>query len=103
MVGDIQKNIGDDVLYGRLQEQHLLEWEQTCVKCGACCGVFDKNPCEHLSETTDGKYFCSIYENRLGIHNTANGTSIKCVPIRKILHETWPGDSNCGYKKNYKK
>lgn len=84
-----------------LTQQERL-WESLCGRCGACCGVVEGDPCEHLIEESNGHYQCSIYDNRFGIHKTKSGKAFECVPIRDILHKSWPGDNCCGYKKNLK-
>ena len=66
------------------------------------CGAYDGDPCEHLRRAEGVKthgYYCSIYDHRFGLHNTVSGNKIRCVPIRQILHASWPGDECCGYKK----
>jgi len=85
--------------YQKLQEQQEHIWEAKCLRCGACCGIVEGDPCEHLEELSSGKYVCSIYENRFGEHKTRSGKPFLCVPIRNILHQSWPGDECCGYKK----
>lgn len=85
--------------YLNWQELQNKIWESTCGRCGACCGVVEGDPCEHLKKADNGRYLCGIYENRFGMHETISGQSIKCVPIRDILHKSWPGDHCCGYKK----
>lgn len=82
----------------RLKAEHE-RWESLCGRCGACCGAFDGDPCEHLKQGDDKKFFCSIYENRFGQKRTIKGNVINCVPIRQILHTRWPGDECCGYPK----
>ena len=89
----------DEAKYLQLQERQKREWEQLCRNCGACCGAVDGDPCEHLIRGQEGKYLCAIYTSRFGIHKTKNGNEICCVPIRDILHKSWPGDECCGYKK----
>lgn len=84
--------------YHQFQEQELARWEAKCGRCGACCGAYDGDPCEHLRKDNQQKYFCSVYEHRFGQHKTISGKQINCVPIRQILHASWPGDSCCGYK-----
>ncbi|MBF0522360.1 MAG: hypothetical protein HQL24_04800 [Candidatus Omnitrophica bacterium] len=89
----------DDEKYQNLQESQLKEWEASCLRCGACCGTEDGDPCEYLMKLADkDEYYCQIYENRFGLHKTKNGKPFKCVPLRNILHKTWPGDSRCRYK-----
>lgn len=84
--------------YQRWQEGQLRAWEAKCGRCGACCGTVDGDPCEHLRKDNNSKYFCSIYEHRFGLRKTVSGKEFACVPIRQILHQSWPGDSCCGYK-----
>ena len=89
-----------DAQYQQLQDRQLQEWEARCGRCGACCGAFDGDPCEHLRGNKPGEYFCSIYDHRFGMHKTVSGKDIRCVPIRIILNSSWPGDACCGYKKH---
>lgn len=84
--------------YQEWQRNQHDAWEAKCGRCGACCGAFDGDPCEHLRKEAAKGYYCSIYENRFGPHKTVSGKDINCVPIRKILHSKWPGDECCGYK-----
>lgn len=85
--------------YIQWQESRHKLWESKCGRCGACCGIIEGDPCEHLKKEKDNRYACQIYENRFGLHKTVSGKTIKCVPIRDILHKSWPGDRCCGYKK----
>jgi len=75
------------------------EFEAVCIRCGACCGAYDGDPCEHLRPKADGSYFCVCYEKRAGVHHTIYGTEMDCVSIREVLHEQWVGDERCAYKK----
>ena len=77
-------------------------WEALCGRCGACCGVTEGDPCEHLRGSKKGEYLCSIYENRFGEHRTVSGKIFKCVPIRQVIRGSWPGDECCGYKRSLK-
>lgn len=88
--------------YLNWQELRQSLWESMCGRCGACCGIIEGDPCEHLKKQREGRYFCEIYENRFGIHKTITGRTINCVPIRDILNKFWPGDQCCGYKKKTK-
>jgi hypothetical protein len=85
--------------YIRYQKEKLIEYENLCKRCGACCGVFDNDPCINLKEEVKGKYFCAIYENKLGVQNSISGKEFICVPIWDILHKSWSGSFNCAYKK----
>jgi len=84
--------------YIQWQKKKEADWEDLCRRCGACCGVAEGNPCEHVMLMEDGRYGCQIYENRFGEHKTTSGKICKCVPIREILHQSWIGDRCCGYK-----
>lgn len=88
----------DTAEYAQWMREKEAQWESLCTRCGACCGVVEGDPCEHLIQEDDGKYSCSIYENRFGLHKTVSGRPFQCVPIRQILHKKWPGDECCGYK-----
>ena len=91
----------DTEAFHSLQKRQEKEWEDMCRNCGACCGAMDGDPCEHLV-MKEGRSFCLIYDKRFGMHNTVKGKEFKCVPIRNILHESWPGYKNCAYKKQIK-
>ena len=94
------KTLGsDDKEYLLLLERQQKEWEDRCRSCGSCCGITGGDPCEHLVEISKGTYACAVYETRFGIRKTKSGRAFKCVPIREILHISWNGDQNCGYKR----
>jgi len=82
------------------QQKQLEAWESLCGRCGACCGLAEGDPCEHLVQDSLGKYQCNVYANRFGIRRSISGREFKCVPIRDILHLSWIGDQCCGYKKD---
>ena len=90
--------ISDDERYEKYQQGKIVEWESLCHRCAACCGIVEGDPCENLVKSGAGLYSCKIYENRFGEHKTVSGKPLRCVPIREILHKSWPGDSRCGYK-----
>ena len=92
----------DDVAYKKMQEKKELEHEALCKRCGACCGVLENDPCEHLKKGSDEKYLCDIYEDRFGMQKTLKGEPILCVPLRNVLHKTWWGRIGCSYYKVYK-
>jgi len=94
----IPKDISDQKRYQQLQERQFRAWEALCTRCGACCGVVEGDPCEHVTKLRSGQYACAIYEKRFGMHKTRSGRLFKCVPIRDICHKSWPGDQCCGYK-----
>ncbi len=93
------KKITDQERYDLQQAVQAREWEETCRSCGACCGIVEGDPCEFLAAQDSGKFFCRIYENRFGLHKTRAGKEFRCVPLRDIIHKTWPGDMGCAYKK----
>jgi hypothetical protein len=75
------------------------EFESICCRCGICCGSEDGDPCEHLRQDKEGKYYCPIYEKRFGIHRTINGTIIRCVPIEEALRSNPELRKQCAYAK----
>jgi len=77
------------------------DFEAICQRCGACCGAYDGDPCEHLRKGSEGRYFCVIYDHRFGIHHTINGHELECVPITEKLKDPWIGDGLCAYKQLY--
>ncbi len=91
--------IMDDSL---LYEQYLKDQEEAynarCRRCGACCGLFEKDPCTKLIKEVDGRYRCSDYDNRFGMQKTLNGNDFKCVSFRRIRFGSWAGSWKCGYK-----
>lgn len=95
--------ISDEESYELYLKKAREENESLCRRCGACCGVSEKDPCVHLEKKADGTYFCAIYDKRFGIHKTVNGNEFKCVPLRNILSGFWYGAVNCGYKRRMRK
>lgn len=93
------EEITDDARYEAMKEKQAASWEAMCTRCGACCGSTTNDPCENLLKMPDGKYGCKIYETRFGLRKTISGKSFQCVPLRWIVHQSWPGDQMCGYKK----
>jgi len=89
----------DDSRYKASQLKKYMEHEALCKRCGACCGIFDGDPCEHLKTHDKKTYYCEIYDKRFGLHKTLSGEPILCVPIRNMLHRTWWGRNNCAYVK----
>jgi len=92
----------DEERYADTQDSKILEHEALCKRCGACCGVTENNPCEHLRPAGEGKYSCDIYEERFGLRKTVKGDPVLCVPVRKVLHKDWLGRNGCAYVKTYK-
>jgi uncharacterized cysteine cluster protein YcgN (CxxCxxCC family) len=96
---DLREIQSDTTKYGQWQDQQLAGWESLCNGCGICCGVAEGgDPCEHLLELDNGTYVCDIYPTRFGLRKTRSGRSFHCVPIRDILHKSWPGGHLCSYK-----
>lgn len=95
--------MSDEAKYFIHLEEKRRHWESLCGHCGACCGASDGDPCENLATKDDGRYYCRIYEQRFGLRRTKSGRVFRCVPIRNILHQSWPGDECCGYKKHLKR
>ena len=89
----------DTSRYQKWQKEKQRTWEAKCLRCGACCGSVDGDPCVHLRQLPNGRYSCTVYKNRFGLRKTVSGKTFECVPIRSILKESWPGDECCGYKK----
>ncbi len=74
----------DEVEYLKKQEEDEAKYEALCRRCGACCGALGPDPCEELRKDKSGKYFCSVYEHRIGVHKTISGKQFACVPIRDL-------------------
>jgi len=79
-------------------ENKEKEWENLCIRCGACCGAYD-DPCQHLKKDSKGKYYCEIYSQRLGVRKTVSGELFQCVMINEIIDTYWKNDYLCVYKK----
>ncbi|MFC1752988.1 hypothetical protein ACFL96_06290 [Thermoproteota archaeon] len=93
-----QRDLSDHMRYELFQEKQLEDWETICLDCGACCGIVEGDPCQHLVVLNDSKCRCAIYQDRIGIHKTKGGKLFRCVSIREVLNDSWPGDWNCAYK-----
>lgn len=92
----------DDEIYQKKWIEQERAWEAICTNCGACCGALGDDPCENVY--SDGtRFLCRVYEHRFGLRKTLGGTEFSCVPLRYIIHQDWPGDHNCAYKKNIKR
>ena len=86
-------------------QQYLKEaadrQESLCRRCGACCGLFEKDPCVKLVVGPDRRAACSDYENRFGMQKSINGNEFKCVSVRRIISGSWAGSWKCGYKNSF--
>jgi hypothetical protein len=80
--------------YEARQKEAADRYEGQCRHCGACCGAFE-DPCLNLFQE-NGKYYCRVYPERLGIQKTVSGKAFNCVPIRELrkLARFYPG---CAY------
>ena len=75
----------DDISYRLCQEEYFSKFEGKCNRCGACCGSQDGDPCKNLAQDeASGKYYCKVYDKRLGPQETKSGKAFNCVPIREI-------------------
>jgi hypothetical protein len=74
----------DETAYLRKQEEERVRYEALCRRCGACCGALDGYPCVDLRRDESGKYFCPVYDHRIGMHKTVSGIQFACVPIRDL-------------------
>ena len=74
----------DEAAYLLKQEEEHVKYEALCRRCGACCGSLDGDPCEQLKQDESGKYFCPVYDHRIGMHKTISGVQFACVPIRYL-------------------
>jgi hypothetical protein len=87
----------DDKEYHSYQKQKSHEFEALCKRCGACCGAYDGDPCQHLTfEHSSQQYYCKAYDNRLGTQHTINGKMFTCVSIRDHIQQKTLRDQ-CGY------
>lgn len=75
----------DDKALVEKQLEELKRYESLCRCCGICCGANDSDPCVHLKEKEDGKYYCDTYDSRFGIQKTISGKDFTCVMIRDVL------------------
>ena len=86
----------DCVTYQDYQREQFEEYEGVCKRCGLCCGALN-DPCVHLAkEEGSGRYYCLIYEKRLGMHKTVSGKDFHCVTIRENMR-MGALDPHCAY------
>lgn len=74
----------DNTEYLKKQKEEEARYEARCRRCGACCGANDGDPCLNLRQDKNGKYYCNVYETRIGMHKTRSGKAFACVPIRDL-------------------
>jgi len=85
--------------YENYLKQAADRQESACRRCGACCGLFEKDPCVKLVLGADGRAACADYGSRFGAQKTVNGNEFNCVPASRIMSGSWPGSWRCGYKR----
>lgn len=81
----------------KLEEKKQI-LESLCLRCGQCCGSRDGDPCLFLEKDKQDKYFCGIYETRLGPKKTISGYSFNCIPIEKAIRESDSVPATCPYR-----
>ncbi|MBU1870216.1 MAG: hypothetical protein KJ818_07090 [Candidatus Omnitrophica bacterium] len=74
----------DEINYSQKQKEEQDKYEALCRRCGACCGANDGDPCLNLDKGQDGKYYCKVYDHRVGLQKTKSGKVFACVPIRDL-------------------
>lgn len=88
----------DDEIYRDRQDEAAAAYEARCLRCGACCGA-ENDPCANLIKDAAGRFYCAVYEDRLGVRKTVSGKDFTCVPIRDLLKYSLPSEQ-CGYGKD---
>jgi len=74
----------DQTAYSQKQKEEEASYEGRCKRCGACCGALGDDPCSRLSKDSPGKYYCTVYDTRIGKQVTVSGKEFSCVPIRYL-------------------
>lgn len=85
----------DDIAYADSQRRSSAEYESLCKQCGKCCGL-ETDPCVNLKKGASGRYYCAVYEFRLGRQVTVSGRIFTCVQIREVVKKGLPNEG-CGY------
>ncbi|MDD4203456.1 MAG: hypothetical protein PHQ52_08320, partial [Candidatus Omnitrophica bacterium] len=75
----------DKAIYEKHCNDLQKKYEDICIQCGVCCGANDGDPCEHLEKIGPKKYFCKIYDHRLGLQKTVSGKIFTCTTIRELI------------------
>ena len=76
---------GAPLTYQQIQNENYINYENLCNRCGSCCGAHDGDLCSNLVKELDNKYYCKIYNNRLGLQKTQSGRVFTCVDIRNVI------------------
>ena len=97
-----KKTMLENPVYQKYLKKRAEDYENLCKRCGACCGALESDPCSHLMKFNDDRYGCRVYEERFGMHRTVSGKEFQCVPLKKILFESWSGSWRCAYKERSK-
>lgn len=87
-----------ETIFDKYMKEKEANFESICKRCGICCGANDGDPCRNLKQSSDGLYYCSDYENRLGPQRTVNGNAFTCVTIRELI-KTNTLRHGCAYNK----
>lgn len=74
----------DQTVYLQKQKENQEAYEFQCKRCGTCCGALGEDPCACLERGMNGKYYCRVYLNRIGLQKTVSGKEFHCVLIRDL-------------------
>lgn len=86
----------DSAGYLKKLEESEKSYEMRCKRCGACCGATTSDPCLNLAKDASGKYYCRVYDHRIGQQHTVSGKTFTCIPIKDVLTYAQPCPG-CGY------
>jgi hypothetical protein len=86
----------DDRSYADKMDAQEERHEALCRRCGICCGATGEDPCESLVRSSDGRYTCAVYTDRLGPRTTRRGAIFACVTIRDV-HKHGVYYPDCAY------
>lgn len=85
----------DHINYIDSQRKKFEEYEALCKQCGKCCGL-ETDPCVNLKKNGSDRYYCDIYDHRLGRQMTVSGRIFTCVQIREVV-KFGLSNEGCGY------
>ncbi|MFA5145329.1 MAG: hypothetical protein WC723_04935 [Candidatus Omnitrophota bacterium] len=88
----------DEAVYSQKQKEEEEKYEARCKRCGSCCGAASGDVCTRLSKDDAGRYYCTVYDTRIGQQKTISGVEFSCVPIR-YLRDKLPF-KDCAYYKD---